>query len=256
MYWLFFIIFSAVFVTAAIVYFEASQKEKAQIEAEKKAKKEAEKNPPVAKKIELAKAETETPKAEKVKREREEIVSDSPFQKQLNASIITLQEGQEQKKRAERLAMVSKRKEADSCAKEYIEEIRQGILEKAKAGEYTIENSKRVITADIDWPFRIDTTISNGTDGREYALNITMDDMEKFDFFMASLKEMCKKDNISFVPMAKGDCAYSASTPNGVTEIKVPGRFQENIYDIWSVRKFFRCTCVVADRVVTGKEEV
>lgn len=81
MYWLFFIIFSAVFVTAAIVYFEASQKEKAQIEAEKKAKKEAEKNPSAAKKIELAKAEAETPKAEIVKREREEIVSYSPFQK-------------------------------------------------------------------------------------------------------------------------------------------------------------------------------
>lgn len=77
MFWVFFIILSAVFVVAAIVYFEASQKEKAQIEAEK---------------------EAETPKAEKAKREREEIVSDSPFQKQLNASIITSQEDQAQKK--------------------------------------------------------------------------------------------------------------------------------------------------------------
>lgn len=214
MFWVFFVIFSAVFVAASIVYFGARQKEIAQKEAEKKAKKEAEKNSPAATKNLIKKEETES------------------------------------------LAIALKRKEANSYAKEYIRKIYKGILEKAKAGEYTIKNSKRVITADISWPFLIYTTVSDGTNGHEHELNVTMDDTEKFNFFMESLNEMCARDNISCVPMAKGDCAYSARTPNSVTEIEIPGSFQESIYDRDSVRKFFRCTCVVANRAVTGKDEV
>lgn len=138
-------------------------------------------------------------KEEKTK--KEETVSSSAFQKELKNALVTKEEARKQKEEEERLAKEQSRKQAAIEVEKYMKDIHRRILEKARLGEYTVKDSKKVIAFDVESPYFIYPSIR--IKSYSYCLDTNSSSYDKAVAFLEILSEEGRKDNISFSLIAK-----------------------------------------------------